>query len=161
MLLPACAPKPPAATRGDGTLVLELGGGYPSLRAALTGLGVELEAPRQWRPTASTEAPAAAATAANPAAAATPAPQPPAAIEALLVPDPGAGPALPDPVPSGQEWVEVALEPRQTLMHLARIHLGSGNRFKEIMAWNGWTDADARRLQPGTKVRLRKDALRR
>ncbi len=41
-------------------------------------------------------------------------------------------------------------------MHLARKHLGDGARVSEILQLNGWSEADARRLLAGQKVKLPK-----
>ncbi len=57
-------------------------------------------------------------------------------------------------------WFEVELAPRQTLMDLAHKHLGSGLRFKELLALNGMTEKDARRLKVGQKIRIPKAAPR-
>ena len=42
----------------------------------------------------------------------------------------------------------------QTLYGLAQEHLGSGNRWPELLELNQWTEEDALRLPPGTKVKL-------
>lgn len=57
------------------------------------------------------------------------------------------------PRPSTDYFV-VTLGPRQNLIQLAKKHLGNGNRFREIMALNGWSEADTRRLQAGQKVKI-------
>jgi nucleoid-associated protein YgaU len=152
-----CTRAPEAPLAGDGELVLELGRGHKPLADSLRARGVELLPPCDYQ----TQDPRAALAA---GAAATPrdekpdaeapragAPQPDA--PGAEVPPPAAAPVPPAPA---QAWFEVELEPRQTLSVLARKHLGSANRFKEILELNGWTDADARRLRPGQKVRIPK-----
>jgi nucleoid-associated protein YgaU len=151
-LVPACSPKPAKAASGDGELVLELGGEHRSLAASLQARGVTLLPPR-----ALADAPA------DPQADVPPAPSP--------SPDgpnggPNAGPnagngrqqaADPVPAPSAdQDYFEVVLQPRQTLIDLAKKHLGSGARFTEILKINGWTEANARRLKAGRKVKIPK-----
>ena len=42
----------------------------------------------------------------------------------------------------------------QTVVGLAREHLGSDLRWREILELNGWTEADAKRLPVGTVVVL-------
>jgi nucleoid-associated protein YgaU len=72
-----------------------------------------------------------------------------------------AGPLVePAPVPQPAETavpadhIVVSLERGQTLIHLAKQHLGDGNRFREILAANGWTEQDARRLRAGQPVKV-------
>ncbi len=48
----------------------------------------------------------------------------------------------------------VTLSGGQTLYGLAQEHLGSGNRWPELLELNQWTEEDALRLPPGTKVKL-------
>lgn len=132
-----------AGTRSvDGTLRIELGGAQGSLREALSAAGVRVAAPKRVR--------AAPPDAEQPAAEPThePAPRPsPSASEPA--PWPEAPTAPPEP-----GFKTVVLERNQTLIHLAKIHLGNGNRFREILDANGWTEADARRLREGTKVKV-------
>jgi nucleoid-associated protein YgaU len=75
-----------------------------------------------------------------------------------------APPAPEDPPPSpsaaGAATKVVTLKRGQTLIHLAKEHLGSGNRFRELLELNGWSDEDARRLAEGTKVRVPVEAGR-
>jgi nucleoid-associated protein YgaU len=40
------------------------------------------------------------------------------------------------------------------LIHLAKKYLGDGNRFREILTANGWTERDARRLPAGQAVKV-------
>jgi len=139
--VPACSPKPAKAAAGDGELVLELGGEHRSLAASLQARGVTLLPPR-----ALADAPADLQ--AEVPAAPSPAPDGRNAKQqgADPVPAPGAG----------QDYFEVVLQPRQTLIDLAKKHLGSGARFNEILQINGWTEADARRLKAGRKVKIPK-----
>ena len=46
------------------------------------------------------------------------------------------------------------LEPR------VRLCGGDGNRFHEIMKWNGLSEAAARRLRPGHPIRIKRSELR-
>jgi nucleoid-associated protein YgaU len=55
-----------------------------------------------------------------------------------------------------QAFTTVVLAEGQTLIHLARKHLGDGNRFRDILELNGWTEVESRRLKPGTKVKIPK-----
>jgi len=78
----------------------------------------------------------------------TPAPKPPA-------PDPGPEPR-PDPRPSPTRPPQrfVFLEPGGTISEVAQKQLGTMKRTNEILELNGWTEEDARRLHPGTKILL-------
>ncbi|HEB53251.1 MAG TPA: hypothetical protein ENI87_08365 [bacterium] len=115
--------------------MLELGGEQPSLRAQLVAMGRTVAAPR-------------------PAA-------PPSDAPPLDVPDPLPGPEpRPEPQLEPQsEWVLVELPPGETLIHLARRHLGDGRRFVDLLRWNGWTEQDARRLPEGQAVRVKRAEL--
>jgi nucleoid-associated protein YgaU len=62
-------------------------------------------------------------------------------------------PPTPSPEPPADHIV-VKLEKNQTLIHLAKKHLGNGNRFRELLEYNGWTDSDARRLREGQLVKI-------
>ena len=156
-LVPACSPKPAKAAAGDGELVLELGGEHRSLATSLQARGVTLLPPHTLA-----DAPA------------DPQVDPPADSQAGPQTDPkGEAPSAPsppsergngkkqagDPAPApgaDQPYFEVVLQPRQTLIDLAKKHLGSGARFTEILQINGWTEADARRLKAGRKVKIPK-----
>lgn len=178
----ACGSKSVAAMRGDGELVLELGGDHPSLASALQRVGVALLPQQTWRAprTAGGGAPGTGqdGSAGEPTAPRrTPrphdqgAPQPPVDPPVHERPPQGGAqqqePPRDVPREGGQreepavesEWVVVRLEPRQTLGHVARRHLGSATRFKEIMEWNGWSDAQTRRLREGTEIRLLRSAI--
>ncbi len=52
----------------------------------------------------------------------------------------------------------VELSRGETLIHLAKKYLGDGNRFRDILTANGWTEQDARRLPAGQLVRVPVDA---
>ena len=142
----------------DGTLVLEVGGGHTSLRASLLAAGVSVAAPHALRPPTVTSASAVAPSA-----------------DVATGEGPGSGRArhggqdprrLPEDapaVPHGAElepsadtvqWTTVVLGKGGTLIHLAKRHLGDGRRFPELLQWNGWSDADARRLRAGQVVRI-------
>lgn len=149
----SCAESAAASRVSDGTLVLEVGGGQSSLREALAAVGITIgPAHLLW----DREAAAGPGDAGNQ-------PPPPGAG-----PEPGPGgvapTAPPDPPPAptgdGAATKVVTLKRGQTLIHLAKEHLGSGNRFRELLDLNGWSDAEARRLAEGTKVRVPVEAGR-
>ena len=52
------------------------------------------------------------------------------------------------------EFFTVYLREGETLYRLAAIHLGSGSRWRELLALNGWTEAQATRLKVGVPVKL-------
>jgi hypothetical protein len=136
----SCGSSEAASRSPDGTLRLELGGAQGSLREALSAAGVRVT-PKRVRSTPPEPE--------QPAAEPTPSPLPRASPSAS---EPAPGPqAAPAP---REDFKIVVLERNQTLIHLAKIHLGNGNRFREILAANGWTEADARRLREGTKVKV-------
>lgn len=110
-------------------LVIELGGDNPSLRDALQALGM---LPEPEPPPA-------------------PPPQETAPMEPVAPPP---EPELQPEPPPEPEFFTVLLKERETLWDLAREHLGKGARWTEILALNGWTEAQARRLRAGTTVRI-------
>ncbi|MEM7203869.1 MAG: hypothetical protein AAF628_26635 [Planctomycetota bacterium] len=122
----ACAPADDNAAEGADTLVLELGGPHQPLGEALRTVGVQPAA----APAPAEESPAEADAAASRAATL---------------------PSVPGP-PSVERWAE--LGEGQTLYHVARDELGDASRWHELLELNGWTEEQARRLQPGTRVRL-------
>lgn len=63
-------------------------------------------------------------------------------------------PATPPPPAAPVEERTVVLRPGQTIYGLAREHLGSAARYREILARNGWTEVQAARLPAGTRVVL-------
>jgi hypothetical protein len=130
-----CGSEPEPQLSGDGVLVLELGGEQPSLRASLIALGREVEPPRF------TPAPV-------PSVAADPESPPPAPEPAPETP-PESAPSPPPP-----KWQSVTLGEGETLIHLARRHLGDGRRYTDLLKWNGWTEREARRLPRGQQVRI-------
>lgn len=133
----ACTDSNAAALPGEGRLVLELGGPHASLRHALQTAGVTVGSPQHLRG----EEPA------------SPPEDGPPRVDPNDEPVPAPTPA-PSPSPETEPFVYVTLAPGQTLIHLARKHLGDGNRFREILAINGWTEADSRRLQAGQRVKI-------
>ena len=154
-VLPQSCGESAAASRvSDGTLVLEVGGGQSSLRQALAGVGITIgPAHLLWD---RDPAPAGPMDGGNqpPSPEAEPEPQP----EAVAPPAPVEPP--PSPSAAGPATKVVTLKRGQTLIHLAKEHLGSGNRFRELLELNGWSDEEARRLAEGTKVRVPVEAGR-
>jgi hypothetical protein len=144
-----CSPSHASERASDGTLLLEVGGGHASLRGSLQAAGVEVAAPQTLQP-------------AEPVASLPPG-QPIAEPDAAVV-ESGPQPQPVDDSPPRSEppvaprpstdYFVVTLGPRQNLIQLAKKHLGNGNRFREIMALNGWSEADTRRLQAGQKVKI-------
>ena len=148
--LAACNAKTASTEMGDGELVLELGTGNRSLEASLRSAGVTLLPPQRIDDVPVEE------------------PTPPVASRDPAKPEGESGGAsagaavttktpieqTPPPVDPG--YLEVTLQPNQTLIDLARKHLGSGARFTEILKANGWTEADAKKLKAGRKVKVPK-----
>lgn len=124
----ACGGEAAAGQVGD-RLVLEVGGEQSSLREALRAAGVT-PAPRDAQP------------------------EPEEPRKASTEEAPPAPPPTPSPEPPPPAWFEVTLADGDTPIHLARRHLGDANRFREILALNGWDESDARRLRPGQKVKI-------
>jgi len=150
VLVAACSDSSAAARVGGDRMVLEVGGAHASLRGALTAAGITPEAPRTVR-TPAGEPTGEPATPVLPGGGDTPRPG-----EQHGDPIRGAEPA---PAPQAQpasepDHIVVTLGERQTLIHLAKKHLGDANRFREILSLNGWTEADSRRLLPGQKVKI-------
>jgi hypothetical protein len=148
-MLGACGFAVVAAACGDGAaprpeggaLVLEVGGDHSSLREALRTQGVLPADPQRQEPGGAVtrdderrdDDRRGQGAATEPPAPPTPAPSPSPAEDAFFV---------------------VELADGQTLVQLARKHLGNGNRFPEILELNGWTEADSRRLRAGQKVKI-------
>lgn len=137
----ACTRHEPALAATDGVLQLELGGGHhASLRATLTDAGVVVGA-RVPLGDAATVAPSANEV--------EPAPS-------VSNKDPGVTPETPPPVtpvPESEDLV-VTLAANQTITFLAKKYLGNGNRFREILQANGWSEEDVKGLKPGQPVRI-------
>jgi nucleoid-associated protein YgaU len=155
----ACGDDPATAPTGDGALVLEVGGGQPSLRQALERAGLPVP-PRVdlATPVAAPSAPDGESVPAGDASAARQqdGASPPAQSQPQPQPQPQPLPQPPPASAADTAHVVVTLAEGQTLIHLARKHLGDGNRFREILALNGWTESESRRLKPGTKVKVPK-----
>jgi hypothetical protein len=149
----ACGRQAAPPLAGDGELVLELGRGHRSLAGSLQAAGLDLLPRCDYGPppprAAVEDAPAQPAADAEAPRRAPPPDEPGQSAPAV---------APPAAEPAAATWFEVELEERQTLFLLARKHLGSANRFKEILELNGWSDAEARRLRPGQRVRIPKAA---
>jgi nucleoid-associated protein YgaU len=136
----ACGGEAHAHAVGDGTLVLEVGGEHASLREALVAAGVTVAPPQRIVTRVETPAvgPTPAGVGADPAADAT---------------APAHGPRVSASPPERT----VELREGETLIHVARRTLGDGRRYQEIMALNGWSEADTRRLRPGQKIKIPAD----
>lgn len=141
MLAASCGSSEAASKPSDGTLVLEVGGANSSLREALSAAGVAMGEARRLRSVEPEPVP-------DPVE---PSPQPVHEPEPRVEPE--RSPVAPEP-PQPTRYRTVVLERGQTLIHLAKIHLGNGNRFREILTANGWSEAQARRLAEGTKVKV-------
>jgi nucleoid-associated protein YgaU len=135
----ACAESKAGARTSDGVLVLEVGGDQSSLREALHAAGVAFDArprlpdaePVRTEPLSDSPPP-------DPTTAPVPQPTPPA--------------------PPAETWFTVEMKSGDSLIQIAKKHLGNGNRFRDILKWNGWSEDDALTLRPGTKVKLRREA---
>lgn len=130
-----CGSNAPAPSKN--ALVLELGGDNRSLRAELAAAGVVIVplAPPQQEEPLRTEEPG-SVTDGPPAPAPTPVPQPEPA------------PPVVKDVPTTK------LRDGETLVVIARRHLGDGRRWRDLMEWNGWTEAQLTKLPIGTTVKL-------
>lgn len=134
-ILVGCADPAAAAPRSD-ELVLEVGGSHPSLREALVAAGRAVSPSHDGQ-----------AGPPGPLGEVPPGPEPDP------VPDPQPAPG-PDLEPAPADHIVVRLERGETLIHLAKKHLGNGNRFREILAANGWSEREARRLPEGQPVKI-------
>jgi hypothetical protein len=134
----ACGESQNRPRVGDGTLVLEVGGVQPSLREALRSAGVEVATP----------APA-VATQDQPVV-----PQPRPQPQPTGEPPPSANPRPNVPPPDEPPFFVVEMKAGDSLILLARRHLGDSNRFRELLTLNGWSEEDAPSLRAGTKVRI-------
>ncbi len=124
IVLLGCEPQPPVERIGD-PLILELGGQAGRLADSL----------RRTDPAADT-------------------------VAIPVVPPVGSrtgseesGPE-PDPPAPVRTTRTVSLQAGGSLVGLCREWLGDGNRWREVMNLNGWTEADLRRLPIGTEVTL-------
>jgi nucleoid-associated protein YgaU len=154
-LAASCAEPVQDVDRAD-VLSLEVGGEQASLRAALLALGREVAPPVRLRPAPQVEhddRPAAAGPAGELVEESAP-------TEVAPQPEPQPTPQEEAPAPVESEWVTVTLPKDETLFHIARRHLGDANRYREIMEWNGLTEAAARRLRPGHEIRIKRSELR-
>ena len=150
----ACA-KPDAPPASDDVLVLEVGGEQASLREALRAMGRQVGPPRQLRPVEASSEPA------DVRASAGPAPSASVAVEAAPAGVRAEEPSPPSPAAVTSEWVIVELEERDRhLGDVARRHLGSERRYLDIMRWNSIDDAQAKRLRPGHRLKLKRSELR-
>jgi len=141
----SCMHESIEAANPDGVLVMELGGAQTELGEDLVRAGIallpqralaEIKLPDDVEPV--------------------PQPAPPADERT----DPAEPEPQPEPEPDPQDQAAssgetvVVLGKGQTLFAVAKKHLGSATRYKEILKHNGWTEAQAKRLPAGTKVKL-------
>ena len=73
---------------------------------------------------------------------------PPAPIRPLAPPTPRRV------TPPRPEFVVIRLSEGQTLYGLCESKLGSGNRWREIAKFNGWSETEANQLKTGQTVKL-------
>lgn len=134
LVLPACGGEAAAAPSPDGTLELTVGGDARSLVGDLRELDVELLPQREPQ---------------------VPAPrlEPPqtGSPHEQLTPEP-----QPEPPPPEPDYFTVELKQGQTIGALAKEHLGTSRRYQEILDLNHLTEAAARKLRPGAKIRIPK-----
>ena len=133
---------PARAAAADGTLVLEVGGPHASLRESLRQAGVVITPAVDYEPSVRVEP--------SPRTV----PVDPEPRQRQVSPEPPLPRTEPAPTPPAPTWFEVPLQKHETLILLARRHLGDGNRYREIMTLNGWTAEQTRRLKEGTLVRI-------
>ena len=125
---------------------LVLGGPHGSLRETLAAANIAVDEPRRLLP-------------AQPTAGESSSTEHPAQVpvhDLGVEPAPAQGVA-PEPA-AVPDWFSVTLGPKQTLIHLAKKHLGNGNRYREIMDANDWNEDDVRRLPAGQRVKIPRDA---
>jgi nucleoid-associated protein YgaU len=148
-LAASCTQESIEATNPDGVLVLELGGAQTELGEDLVRAGVQLLPQRKLSEIKLPDD-------VVPEVMVQPVPEgtrPEDEPRKEPAPDGATGPEGEAPSPETGEAV-VILGKGQTLFAIAKKHLGSATRYKEILKHNGWTEAQAKRLPPGTKVKL-------
>lgn len=142
-----CRDHAAAKSAPDGTLVIEVGGERSSLRSALAAAGVDVEDPGSGAAMLQRDGLGAEGQ--------VPPDDDGARDGAEQGRDPGA-----DVDRKEVAELVVALGKGETLMQLAKKHLGSSQRYREILARNGWNDDDARRLREGQLVTIPLDRRR-
>ncbi len=140
----ACGEPEPAPVSKD-LLVLELGGQHEQLDVALRRAGAIASPQRESAEPVAQTMPSPAAEPQPEPAEPTPRAEPPATV------DPTPAPVTPPPAPVTPPRT-VELREGQTIYSLAGEHLGASNRWREILEFNGWTEADASRLRAGQVV---------
>lgn len=145
-LVPCACTRAEAAAVAKDTLVLEIGGGNPSLSEALQKLGVAQRPPALVIPRPAPLQPVV------PGPAVTPPADPPDAPPDTPVRPPQDAPA-PPPAPAAAVLV-VRLQKGETLGDLALRHLGTSKKWKELAEFNGFDLANLHRLREGTEVRI-------
>lgn len=149
-LLPCACTRAEAAAVAPDTLVLEIGGGNPSLSEALQKLGVAPRPPALVIPRPAPPQPVVPEPAVTP-------PRNPPGVAPDAPPDTPVRPPQDEPVPSPGPAVAglvVRLQKGETLGDLALRHLGTSKRWKELAEFNGFDLANLHRLREGTEVRI-------
>ena len=146
----ACSDGAQAAVHED-TMVLEVGGAHGSLRQALAARGIVIAPPQHLRDDDIPNGPSVEPRLDQPAHKPQPVENDSPAPQPQPEPPPQPGPQAQPPAAT---YRIVELGRHQNLIQLSKQYLGTGNRFREIMALNGWTDADTRRLPEGQKVKI-------
>jgi len=146
VLAASCGGEPAEAHEGDGTLILELGGDHQPLRTALAASDPNAPSPEDPR---AEEGGGGEARPPNPD-------QP--NREGPNREGPNSSPNSSRAERGGPESAAplrtVVLGRGETLYSLAVHHLDDGKRWREILALNGWTEAQVGGLAEGTVVRL-------
>ena len=161
-VLAGCGAHAAPEVRGPDELVLLVGGDQPSLRAALVARGLQPAPPRVLTPLP-VEPVGRGPVAGGVRGTDDEIQREPVGDEfgpqQTGEPQQTGGPQQPRAQTPDDEWVIVPLPKGETLIHVARRHLGDGRRFIDLMKWNGWSDEDTRRLSADTPVRIRRSEM--
>lgn len=142
-ILGACSEAAPSPPDAD-LLVLAVGGDHGSLRQSLVAAGVPVDAAHRLRSEPAAGSPVGEQPPSE-------SPSPPSGQERQAPENPV--PPTPEPTPD-PGYLVVQLQHGQTLIHLAKKYLGNPNRYRELLTFNGWSEADARRLKDGQDVKV-------
>ncbi|PIE25673.1 MAG: hypothetical protein CSA62_00340 [Planctomycetota bacterium] len=124
----------------ENRLTLKLGGQRPVLK---------LKAANQAKPRSASSAHSSQGQAAPGPASPEQGPRP---LPSAIVPDPSKMPSR--PAPRETAFDKAVLADGETVSDLVRRHYGNAKRLGEVMRINKLDDAAARRLQPGTVIKL-------